>query len=114
MKIRRYFGYDCDSVMGFNDGRFIDDHDGIEVKDLNAAIESCAEFLMRQYGVDRGAITVDESTELPSVEYVTGYYDKDGGSLTFARFSDGESEDAYWRYVFVNFEIVEEQKAGAK
>lgn len=84
--IRRYYGYDADTVNGFNNGRYIDD-EYIEVKDLGEAFKKCEEFLRSQY-------TIPDST--------TDLQDLDNGVEFTLQKLDGTEDD--YRYVFVTFE----------
>jgi hypothetical protein len=112
MKIRRYLGYDCDSVDGFNNGRYIDD-DYIEVKGLTEATKLCMESLSEYLGYD---VTEENSEDIshgdgnPCIEVITGHYNsKTGEELTDKQVDelDGEEYDkglVHYRYVYVSID----------
>ena len=108
MKIRRYYGYDCDSVMGFNNGRYIDD-EPIEVKDLDDAHAKIHETLAELW--DLNLFEESEFThDVHSIELTTGYFNEHG-ELTrkeFLAIDDPDGTKTHYSYVFVNFEIVED------
>ena len=82
--IRRYYGYDADTIQGFNNGYYIDD-EYIEVKDLDEAFALCEEELRSRYEVS---------------ELTTDLQDLDNGvELITDDLGRGE-----YRYVFVTFE----------
>ena len=102
MKIRRYFGFDCDSTSGFNNGCYID-QSPIEVVSEDHAMELCLEFLGSDF--DLREVSPEESDN--GYTLITGYYDDEGNTLTESEFLElNENTDSgAWRYVFVNFEV---------
>lgn len=106
MKIRRYLGYDCDSIDGFNNGQYVDD-EPIEVKDYAEAEAKCREALAEYLGYE---VTDDNSedigSEYPCVEVITGHFDsKTGEELTEDQFNARDDENGtHWRYVYVSAE----------
>lgn len=114
MKIRRYLGYDCDSIDGFNNGRYVDD-ETIEAKDYADAERLCREALSEFLGFK---VTKDNSEDIghgdgPCIEVVTGHFDsKTGEELTQKHIDalDGEEYDnglVHYRYVYVSAEFEE-------
>jgi hypothetical protein len=99
MKIRRYYGHDCDSVSGFNDGRYLDD--GIEVSDESEALQACIDALSERYGPSSVVSLADSSATL-----ITGYYDGDGNELDQDEWEqlNGNGLGSY-SYVFVSWEV---------
>ena len=110
LKIRRYYGYDCNSIQGFNDGRYID-ADFVEVPSLDAAFEACKTALRDAVGVSyECGNTIPLVKTENGFEAVTGYYDTRGNPLTHGEYLDLCDDDdtaGSYRYQYVNFEIVE-------
>lgn len=99
MKIRRYYGHDCGSDSGFNDGYYLD-REPIEVKDEEEAMKLCLESLVELRGeVDEEELEEDDD----GFTLTTGYYDDSGKSLTREQYQEAEEGTAGYRYVFVNF-----------
>lgn len=106
MKIRRYLGYDADSVNGFNNGRYVDS-EPIEVKDHSEAEELCAEALEEYTGMPRSTFDYTNA-EMPEVKFISGYYNEHGDELTVSEFQELSDDKCHYRYVFVNAEVIEE------
>lgn len=106
MKIRRYYGYDCDSNQGFNNGHYIDE-DPIECIDFDDATRLCIQAL-RKRG-HHGPYQVDDSDH-PSVECITGYF-YDGNEIAknaYDALGDSERENkAGYSYVYISADIEE-------
>ena len=99
MKIRRYYGHDCDSAMGFNNGHYIDD-DWIEVKNTDEAMQACKDFLAEHWRIKDypdQLIEVDQG-----YEFQTGFYDHDGNDIKPDDFDDYKGH--HYRYVYVTYE----------
>jgi hypothetical protein len=100
-KIRRYYGSDCNSVDGFNNGYYIDD-DCIETSD---PMKSCMEALVDLWTLNNDP---DDLTELENgYEFIIGYFDKNGKELTRKQYLARDRESDSYRYVYVTFEEVE-------
>ena len=104
IKYRLYYGHDCNSVDGFNDGYYIDEDthtDTIEEACNRAKIE-----LKKRYG---SHINIEEQDggESSSFQLITGYYDNDGNDLTKEAFTElNENEEAgSYLYVYISIEI---------
>lgn len=108
MKIRRYLGYGCVSVNGFNNGHYIDD-EPIECADYAEAERLCTEALQEYVGTDVKCEDQGQY-ELPIVEAVTGYFDDEGNEISETEFQVmNENEEAgSWRYVYVSAERQED------
>lgn len=115
MKIRRYLGYDCDSVDGFNNGHYVDD-EPIEAKDYADAERLCREVLTEYLGYP---VDEDNSIDIshgdgPCIEVITGHYNSElGTKLTEEEVNalDGCEYDegkVHYRYVYVSAEQSEE------
>lgn len=102
MRIRLYYGYDCNSIMGFNDGTYLDE---MEVTDDHAAMEACKRVLLDRWNIPE---TEFESMD-DGYQITTGYFDNDGNKMTMdAWIEANESDDAgSYRYVYVTYEILE-------
>jgi len=104
-KIRRYYGHDCDSIMGFNNGYYIDDND-IQVTDIDDAFKKCKKWILKNYKCKKSDLTeLDNGYEL-----ITGYYDNDGNDITqkqFNELNDIDSDDGAYRYIYVTFESID-------
>jgi len=100
VKIRRYYAHDCDSVNGFNNGRYIDS-DLIEVKDIDEAFAKCREFIESQYGKDIDDRLVRELED--GYELTTGFFDEDGCDLTYEEYIKRDNDKDSYMYIVVNF-----------
>ncbi len=107
MKIRRYFGHDCDSINGFNNGYYIDD-EPIQCADYAEAERLCIEAAKEYIG--EGPYENDNNTEMPIIQVTTGYYDDQGNEVTAERFSElNENEECgSYRYQYISAEKTEE------
>jgi len=105
MRIRRYLGHDADSINGFNNGYYLDDADGIEAKDHDEASRLCLKALDERYVVDAGELTKDDY----GYTLTTSYSDDNGNEITREEFLNlnEDSESGSYRYVFVNYVVVE-------
>jgi hypothetical protein len=101
MKIRRYYGHDCDSVMGFNNGYYIDDKP-LKVKGHSEAMKACLDALIEYW-----TISNDDLFELDNgYEFIIAYYDPDGNEITRDQFLDNNDNEEYsYRYVYVTYEL---------
>lgn len=109
MKIRRYYGHDCNSNMGFNDGYYVDS-EPIEVKDETEAMEACLKALSGLRGIpleDLKAGVPGLSEDDDGYTLITMYSDDEGNSITaeqYAALNENEEAGGYL-YVFVNYQI---------
>lgn len=103
MKIRLYYGYDCDSVNGFNNGYYLHDY-SIEVKDIDEAFKQCEYAIKELWGGKSELEELDNGFEL-----ITGYYDNEGTELTEEQFQElNENEESgSWSYVYVTYEEID-------
>ena len=103
LKIRRYYGHDCDSVHGFNNGYYIDD-EFTEVSSIDRAFDACESVIKERYNLEGLSLReIDRGYEL-----ITGYYDTDGNELTEQQFTELDDDDeAFYNYVYVTFEILD-------
>jgi len=117
VKIRRYYGYDCDSEQGFNNGYYVDD-EPIEVDNHDEAFSLCRSALgerwdLSKFSEDDWEYHVDDTAQL-----ITSYHDDEGNEITRDKFLElnSDEERGGYRYVFVNYEVISEneEKAGAK
>lgn len=107
MKIRRYLGFDCDSIQGFNNGRYIDD-DAIEVKSDTEALQSCKDYLIEHYGTD--LFNKCDVTDIENgYEVVTAYYDDTGNEMTREDWTKANDDQEFglWSYIYVTYETEE-------
>jgi hypothetical protein len=104
MKIRRYYGFDCDSVMGFNNGSYVDD-EFIEVASHEEAMQLCLEALKECWNIDKASLEEQDN----GYEFTTGYYDNDGNDISREEFLERNENEEYgsWRYVYVTYESEE-------
>lgn len=103
MKIRRYFGHDCDSVNGFNNGYYIDD-DYIEVNSDNVIYQLCISVLRERYDFKAKDIN-DIGSDTLCLELITGWYDEKGNALNELEFSERDNETDSYSYVYVSAEL---------
>lgn len=107
MKIRHYYGHDADSVNGFNDGYYIDSGRGIDVADHAEALRTCLAALHARRDINPAELTEDEN----GYTLNTCYSDENGNEITRAEYDalNEENDDVGgYRYVFLNYEIIEE------
>lgn len=106
MRVRRYYGFDCNSWDGFNNGRYID-ADYIDVDSIDAAEELCRAFLRSEYGDDVEIIEMDSGD---AFQVITGYYDEDGNDLTKSQYEKRcmDNKEASYRYVYVSYYFEDE------
>lgn len=104
MKIRRYYGYDCDSVCGFNNGRYVDS-DFIEVRDEKHLETLCVGFLNE---VSDNSLPIEESSDFTFTR-ITGYFDQDGNEINEEKYQEllDEDRDVSYRYIYVSAETSE-------
>lgn len=109
MKIRRYYGYDCESVMGFNNGSYVDD-EPIEVKNEEIAFILCKDALAERWDLTKFT-TEDLELQDDGIQLITGYYDDEGNEITRDKFLElnFDEERGSYRYVFVNYEVYQEE-----
>lgn len=109
IKIRRYCGYDCDSINGFNNGYYVDD-EPIEAADEADAMRLCLEAMAERWNTRNADNTRSEDFEELDNGYqlITGYYDNDGNPFTRAQFIDANEneETGSYSYVYVTYEVV--------
>lgn len=108
IKIRRYYGYDCDSEIGFNNGQYIDEPKGIEVDDIDTAYEKCLETLAYYWTWHESELHEFGDDTHGGYEVVTGYY-HDGKELDCFEWLNLDSDDKHYSYVFVAFDVIDEQ-----
>lgn len=109
MRIRRYYGFDCDSVMGFNNGSYIDD-EPIKVDNHDEAFELCKQALAERWDLSQFSDDDIENLDDAGIQLITGYFNEHG-ELTrkeYLAIDDPDGTKTHYSYVFVNFEIVEE------
>lgn len=99
MRIRRYYGHDCDSINGFNNGYYLDSTP-IEVENIDQAYELCRQSLLELWGGSSPLEEFDQGFQL-----ITVYSDREGNEINPEDY-DSDLEHSYL-YVFVNFEIEE-------
>lgn len=112
MRVRRYYGHDCDSVNGFNDGGYID-RDFVEVASVEEAEELCKSFLKQQYGDD---IEITEMDSGDAFQVITGHYDANGNDLTKSQYDQllMDDKDVSYRYVYVGYYFDDERSPSEK
>jgi hypothetical protein len=101
MKFRLYYGFDCDSVNGFNNGYYLDD---IKAKSLGHAYMVARKKLEELSGLNPELFEEIEN----GFEVVTGYYDDAGNEILEDQFHalNENEESGSWRYVYVTIEEV--------
>jgi hypothetical protein len=108
VKIRRYYGHDCDSVSGFNDGYYLDD-EFVEVKNHAEAERLCKEALAERWACkDKDLEDIDGTC----FQLTTGYYDNDGNDLTRDAWIEAneDKETGCYRYVYVSYEVIGDEE----
>ena len=102
MKIRRFLGDDCDSVMGFNNGSYID-QDPIEVKDEDEAYAKCKEYLMKNYDIKEEELEEIEG----GYEFIDHFFDAETGEEISEEDYESRSEEdpdsVGYKYIYCSF-----------
>lgn len=111
MKIRRYYGHDCDSMQGFNNGYYIDE-DFIKVKDIEDAYKMCKDYLKEYWNLgkfENDEITEEGDDEQGIVKLITGYFESElGNEISYEEYMKRVIDDeasVHYRYVYVAFSI---------
>ena len=110
MKIRRYYGFDCDSVNGFNNGYYIDSNP-IEVKDYKEAHKKCVEIILENWKCSKKDISDDNSSDYPIVELITGFFNDNGSNISESEYEELTERDEFaasYSYVYVSAIIIED------
>lgn len=109
--VRPYFGHDCNSWDGFNNGHYLD---AIQVTADSPEEASClAEDLFRAENPRLVLRESEDSSDLfhDGLDWVNAYVDSDGNYITYEQWmelNDGDAEVGGYTYQFVNFYDVTE------
>lgn len=111
MKFKRYLGFDCDSIDGFNNGQYLD-NSPVTARDYDHAVALCTKALSDYLGIE---VTEYNSEDVshgdgPCIQVITGHFNtKNGEELTEEQIEalTGEEFDngtVCYRYVYVSAE----------
>ena len=106
-KVTPYYGFDCDSKNGFNNGHYLEEIT-VEAVDEFHASEAAIEKFCR---LTKGFKNQDECEMFQAdfgISTITGYYDNDGNELTKEQIEDMEGDEYTYRYTYVDFNKVDQ------
>ena len=92
--IKPYYGHDCNSVDGFNDGYYLDEVE-VQAIDEDAAIEQCIAKQKVALPKDTEYLDFDEN----SVTWITDYCD----AVTEDDNSDDDDDHREYLYKYIDF-----------
>lgn len=98
MKYRLYYGHDCNSVDGFNNGHYLSLDSDILTEE--EGYDRCKQFLISMHG-DSADIEEIEG----GFEVITGYYDADGNSITSDAFLEDSDDNFSYSYEYVTLHL---------
>lgn len=102
-KYRFYYGYDCDSVNGFNNGYYLEDIDRLMTEE--EAFNHCKACLKSLWGK---ASPLEEWEN--GYQLITGFYDIEGNDISESQFEELCDDDAAsYSYVYVTYEVTNEE-----
>lgn len=88
--VRPYYGYDCNSWDGFNNGNYLDDIE-VVAEDSAEAITKAIEFYIKEFGWPKGA-EIDGWFGEGTIYWVTDVVDSENYLYRYIDFNNIEDE----------------------